>query len=69
MPRHENNFPFVVDYAKSARSKCQLTKTKIAKGTLRLGVMVKSPHFDGYQPNWFKAKELFATARKKTKGK
>lgn len=60
--------PFLVDYAKSSRSKCRLTKSKIEKGELRFGVMVKSPHFDGMQPNWFSAAAFFdAKARHRQK--
>ncbi|CAB9525008.1 polymerase 1 [Seminavis robusta] len=60
-----NNLPFKVDYAKSGRSKCHTTKQPIPSGTLRLGVMVKSRHFDGMQPNWHDAKAFFANKRAK----
>ncbi|ESO88129.1 hypothetical protein LOTGIDRAFT_206927 [Lottia gigantea] len=45
--------PFKAEYAKSDRSSCKACKTKIGKDSLRLAVMVQSPHFDGKVPNWF----------------
>lgn len=54
-----------MDYAKSGRSKCKTTKQIIPKGTLRLGIMVKSPHFDGMQPNWHDAHAFFAKTNRR----
>ena len=51
---------FKVEYAKSGRAGCKACKEKIAQDSLRLGKMVPSPHFDGYQPNWFHVKCYFA---------
>jgi hypothetical protein len=43
---------FKVEYAKSGRASCKGCKGNIEKDSLRLGKMVPSPHFDGYQPHW-----------------
>eukprot|EP00659_Diplonema_papillatum_P021159 gene21159-32595_t len=43
---------FVVEYAKSNRSKCQACKENIEKGSLRIGPMVQSQFFDGLIPLW-----------------
>jgi hypothetical protein len=46
---------FQVEYAKSGRASCRNTKCKgnIQKDELRVARMVRSPFFDGFQPNWF----------------
>ncbi|NP_001191521.1 poly-(ADP-ribose) polymerase I [Aplysia californica] len=48
-----HDLPFQAEYAKSGRSGCKACKGNIAQGSLRLAVMVQSPHFDGKVPNWF----------------
>ena len=62
---NNNNLPFKVDYAKSSRSKCHTTKQIIPAGTLRLGVMVPSRHYDGLQPNWHDAAAFMMAGRKR----
>ena len=44
---------FKVEYAKSNRASCKGCGDKIQLQCLRLGKMVKSPHFDGFQPHWY----------------
>ena len=39
------------EYAKSDRSACKLCRNTIGKGSLRLAIMVQSPHFDGRVKN------------------
>ena len=43
---------FRIEYAKSNRAGCKGCQQKIEKNELRLGKLVRSPHFDGYQPLW-----------------
>nr|UYS55296.1 poly-ADP-ribose polymerase I [Physella acuta] len=51
MPHHD--LPFQAEYAKSGRAACKMCKSAISQDSLRLAVMVQSPHFDGKVPNWF----------------
>ena len=41
------DLPFQSEYAKSGRAGCKLCSGSIAKDSLRLAIMVQSPHFDG----------------------
>eukprot|EP00906_Rhabdomonas_costata_P030164 RCo042595 len=45
---------FKVDYALSSRSTCNSSKQLIPEGSLRIGVMMQSPKFDGMYPQWHK---------------
>lgn len=54
---------YTVEYAKSSRSSCRLTKKPIEKGALRIAEMVQSPHFDGLIPLWYNF-EAFANSAK-----
>jgi len=60
-------FLFLMDYAKSSRSTCRMTKQTLGKGHLRFGVMAKSPHFDGMQPNWNSANAYMTKKHKQKK--
>ena len=40
--------PYMVESARSSRSKCRTCKRKIEKGTLRLGVLLEGPFGTGY---------------------
>ncbi|CAH1168782.1 unnamed protein product [Phyllotreta striolata] len=44
--------PYFAEYAKSGRASCKGCRAPIAQSTLRIAVMVQSPHFDGKNPNW-----------------
>jgi len=44
---------FLVEYAKSGRSKCKATKTTISKGEVRIGKVTESPFGDGDMTTWF----------------
>ncbi|ESN96355.1 hypothetical protein HELRODRAFT_95414 [Helobdella robusta] len=46
------DLPYQVEYAKSGRSICKLCRHLIDCGSLRLAIMLQSPHFDGKMPNW-----------------
>ncbi len=48
--------PFRAEYAKSGRAKCKTCARPIAEQTLRIARVVKSRHFDGYEPQWSHAK-------------
>jgi len=67
---------YLVEYAKSGRAKCKLSKceegygSKIEQGSLRIGKCHPSPFFDGMQTDWYHPHCLFKTfknARKNTK--
>ncbi|XP_015905650.1 poly [ADP-ribose] polymerase 1 [Parasteatoda tepidariorum] len=47
-----SELPFVAEYAKSGRASCKACKGNIGKESLRIGIMVQSPHFDGKVPHW-----------------
>ncbi|PVD25807.1 hypothetical protein C0Q70_13469 [Pomacea canaliculata] len=47
------DLPFKAEYAKSGRSSCKQCKSSIDQDSLRLALMVQSPHFDGKIPNWY----------------
>lgn len=40
--------PYVIEEARSSRSKCRTCKRKIEKGKLRLGVLLEGPYGTGY---------------------
>ena len=40
--------PYVIEHARSGRSKCKICKRKIDKGAVRLGVLVEGPFGSGY---------------------
>ncbi|KAK0056913.1 poly [ADP-ribose] polymerase 1 [Biomphalaria pfeifferi] len=48
-----HDLPFQAEYAKSGRSSCKKCKQAISQDSLRIAIMVQSPHFDGKVPNWF----------------
>jgi len=50
---------FTTDYAKSNRATCKGCQKLIAKDTLRIGKLVKSPHFDGEMTLWHHTACLF----------
>lgn len=52
MAKIENQKPWKVEYAKSARSSCKSCKSNIGKEVLRLGKMVQATQFDGLMPMW-----------------
>lgn len=52
MAKLENQKPWKVEYAKSARSSCKTCKSSIGKEVLRLGKMVQATQFDGLMPMW-----------------
>lgn len=60
------DLPYKAEYAKSSRASCRGCKSGIAKGTLRLAVMVQSPMFDGKTPNWYHQTCFFKKQRPKT---
>ncbi|XP_057662049.1 poly [ADP-ribose] polymerase [Diorhabda carinulata] len=62
----KTDLPYLAEYAKSGRSSCKGCKTSINQGSLRLAVMVQSPHFDGKQPRWFHFSCFFQKQRPKT---
>ncbi|XP_044742670.1 poly [ADP-ribose] polymerase isoform X2 [Chrysoperla carnea] len=64
----EEQLPYMAEYAKTGRSSCKGCKTPIDKDTLRLAVMVQSPHFDGRVPNWYHMKCFFQKQRPKALG-
>ncbi|KAG7242920.1 hypothetical protein INR49_017610 [Caranx melampygus] len=43
---------YTAEYAKSGRASCKKCKENIAKGSLRMAIMVQSPMFDGKVPHW-----------------
>ncbi|KAJ8410210.1 hypothetical protein AAFF_G00201910 [Aldrovandia affinis] len=43
---------YKAEYAKSGRASCKKCKENIAKGSLRMAIMVQSPMFDGKVPHW-----------------
>ncbi|CAE7396118.1 PARP1 [Symbiodinium sp. CCMP2592] len=49
-----------VEYAKSGRSVCRLSKEKIPAGALRFGKTVKSDTFDGNMTLWYHASALLS---------
>jgi len=61
MPHHDLGFQ--AEYAKSGRSGCKACKGNIAQDSLRLAIMVQSPHFDGKVPNWFHYKCFWKRAK------
>ncbi|KAL9651420.1 hypothetical protein ABK040_001369 [Willaertia magna] len=44
---------YLIEYAKSNRSTCILTKRKIEKNALRIGIFEQSKFFDGIFPIWY----------------
>jgi hypothetical protein len=44
---------YQVEYAKSDRSRCSITKNNIPKGKLRIGRIVQARNFDGTMPVWY----------------
>ncbi|XP_046355890.2 poly [ADP-ribose] polymerase 1-like [Haliotis rufescens] len=48
-----HDLPFKAEYAKSGRASCKGCKGSISQDSLRLAIMIQSPHFDGKVPNWF----------------
>ncbi|KAA8544469.1 hypothetical protein F0562_022491 [Nyssa sinensis] len=56
--------PWKVDYAKSAKSKCQRCKNKIDKQKLRLGIVLQSTKHDGFVPLWYHVDCLFKKANR-----
>ncbi|CAH0393176.1 unnamed protein product [Bemisia tabaci] len=63
-----DDLPFRAEYSKSNRAACKGCKEKIDKDVLRMAVMVRSPFFDGKQPNWFHFMCFFAKQRPKSVG-
>ncbi|KAK7104156.1 poly [ADP-ribose] polymerase 1-like [Littorina saxatilis] len=57
------DLPFKAEYAKSGRASCKLCKDNIPQDSLRLALMVQSPHFDGKVPNWFHFKCFWKRGR------
>eukprot|EP01125_Pyxidicula_operculata_P012134 TRINITY_DN3984_c0_g1_i1.p1 TRINITY_DN3984_c0_g1~~TRINITY_DN3984_c0_g1_i1.p1 ORF type:complete len:919 (+),score=265.76 TRINITY_DN3984_c0_g1_i1:39-2795(+) len=53
------DYDFIVEYAKSGRSKCSTTKDLIPQGEMRIGQMVQSPKFDGKYPVWHHYQHFF----------
>ncbi|CAD5118902.1 DgyrCDS7576 [Dimorphilus gyrociliatus] len=49
----DSEYPFKAEYAKSNRASCKKCFKNIGKDSLRLAIMVQSPHFDGKTPNWY----------------
>ncbi|TPX56602.1 hypothetical protein PhCBS80983_g04451 [Powellomyces hirtus] len=43
---------YEVEYAKSGRANCKGCRSPIAQGSVRIATLVRSPFFDGLQPNW-----------------
>ncbi|XP_077279950.1 poly-(ADP-ribose) polymerase isoform X2 [Temnothorax americanus] len=63
-----DDLPYLVEYAKSDRSKCQLCKQSICKASLRLAAIVQSPVHDGKIPKWYHTKCFFLKQRPKSTG-
>ncbi|XP_011692306.1 PREDICTED: poly [ADP-ribose] polymerase-like [Wasmannia auropunctata] len=61
-----NDLPYLVEYAKSDRSKCQLCKQQIRMQSLRLAAVVQSPVHDGKIPKWYHFKCFFTKQRPKS---
>lgn len=61
-----NDLPYLVEYAKSDRSKCQLCKHQISMQSLRLAAVVQSPVHDGKIPRWYHFKCFFTKQRPKS---
>lgn len=61
MPHHDLGFQ--AEYAKSGRSSCKACKGLIAQDSLRLAIMVQSPHFDGKMATWFHFKCFWKRAK------
>ncbi|EZA56984.1 Poly [ADP-ribose] polymerase [Ooceraea biroi] len=61
-----DEMPYRTEYAKSDRSKCQLCKSLIGKGSLRLAAVVQSPVHDGTVPRWYHFKCFFMKQRPKS---
>ena len=40
--------PFVIEGARSSRSKCKACRRKIDKGALRIGILIEGPYGTGY---------------------
>ena len=40
--------PYVIEGARSSRSKCKTCRRKIDKGTLRIGILIEGPYGTGY---------------------
>ncbi|KYN13833.1 PREDICTED: poly [ADP-ribose] polymerase [Trachymyrmex cornetzi] len=59
----DDDLPYMVEYAKSDRSKCQLCKQSIMKTSLRLAAVVQSPVHDGKIPRWYHFKCFFSKQR------
>ncbi|XP_054714565.1 poly [ADP-ribose] polymerase 1-like [Uloborus diversus] len=60
------DLPFVAEYAKSSRSSCRICKEPIQKDSLRMGIMVQSPKFDGKVPLWHHSHCFFQKKQVKT---
>ncbi|KAL0113855.1 hypothetical protein PUN28_011294 [Cardiocondyla obscurior] len=61
-----DNLPYLAEYAKSDRSKCQLCKEPISKLSLRLAAVVQSPVHDGKIPKWYHFKCFFVKQKPKS---
>lgn len=48
----KKDYDFIVEYAKSNRSKCGTTKEAIPQGEMRIGQMIQAKNFDGKIPVW-----------------
>ncbi|KAG5315729.1 PARP polymerase, partial [Acromyrmex insinuator] len=59
----DDDLPYMVEYAKSDRSKCQSCKQSIMKTSLRLATVVQSPVHDGKIPRWYHFKCFFLKQR------
>lgn len=59
----KQDYDYAAEYAKSNRSQCKGCKSLIAKGSLRIALMVQSPFFDGKQPNWYHYSCFFGKCR------
>jgi len=47
-PPGETNPPYVIEGARSSRSRCKTCRRRIDKGSLRLGILVEGPFGPGY---------------------
>jgi len=60
----ENSADFLVEYAKSARSKCKGCQNNIKKGVIRIGKQFPSPFYDGLMTTWFHMKCFFKSGNR-----
>ncbi|XP_024168166.1 poly [ADP-ribose] polymerase 1 isoform X2 [Rosa chinensis] len=59
----QNQKPWKVEYAKSARSSCKTCRNPIEKENLRFGKMVQAKQFDGFMPMWNHASCIMKKAK------